>query len=64
MCVSLTGYPPDNLMEKREVVAEGYLEDRHHLRADRVLTRCASKYASPNSDSAECESKALTPRGS
>ena len=37
---------PDNLAEEMEVVVEGSLEPSGCLRGDRVLTRCASKYAS------------------
>jgi len=35
---------PDNLAEGVEVVVEGRLNEHGVLRADKVLTRCASKY--------------------
>jgi cytochrome c-type biogenesis protein CcmE len=35
---------PDNLAEDRDVVAEGYLQADATLRAEKILTRCASKY--------------------
>lgn len=37
---------PDNLAEEREVVVEGRLESSRRLHADKLLTRCASKYES------------------
>jgi len=44
--VVCTGPLPDNLAEKIDVVAEGRLEAGGLLRADKLLTRCASKYES------------------
>lgn len=35
---------PDNLTENKEVVVEGTLIEEGYVRAERVLTRCASKY--------------------
>lgn len=37
---------PDNLAEDREVVVEGRLENSQSLQADKLITRCASKYES------------------
>lgn len=37
---------PDNLQEEVEVVAEGRIGDAGEFEAHKVLTRCASKYAS------------------
>ena len=45
LMVALRGSPPDNLAEKMEVVVEGRIVDSSYLQAERVLTRCASKYA-------------------
>jgi cytochrome c-type biogenesis protein CcmE len=36
---------PDNLAESVHVVVEGTLQSDNSLRGERVLTRCASKYA-------------------
>ena len=45
LAVTCTGaLLPDNLAEDRDVVAEGYLQADATLRAEKVLTRCASKY--------------------
>lgn len=38
------GRGPDNLKEGIDVVAEGRLDEQLVLHADKVLTRCASKY--------------------
>jgi cytochrome c-type biogenesis protein CcmE len=43
---SCVGPLPDNLAENVPVVVEGSLEEDGSLRADKVLTRCASKYES------------------
>jgi cytochrome c-type biogenesis protein CcmE len=43
---SCRGPLPDNLAENIAVVVEGTLEEDGSLRADKVLTRCASKYES------------------
>lgn len=40
------GPVPDNMAEQIEVVVEGRLDDQGTLRADKLLTKCASKYAS------------------
>ena len=46
LAVVCPGPPPDNLAEDIDVVVEGRLEDVDVLRAEKVLTRCASKYRS------------------
>ena len=38
---------PDNLRDGLQVVVEGTLDESGILRGEKVLTRCASKYASP-----------------
>ena len=43
--VRCRGPLPDNLAEGIEVVVEGTLQRGGHLEGDRVITRCASKYA-------------------
>jgi cytochrome c-type biogenesis protein CcmE len=43
---SCLGLLPDNLAENVPVVVEGSLGEDGSLRAERVLTRCASKYES------------------
>lgn len=43
--VSYHGVLPDNLRETIDVVAEGRMETPGELRADKLLTRCAGKYA-------------------
>jgi cytochrome c-type biogenesis protein CcmE len=40
---------PDNLAEDMDVVVEGRLESANLLKGEKVLTRCASKYASSES---------------
>ena len=42
--VICSGPVPDNLAEEVDVVVEGVLENGGLLRAEKVLTRCASKY--------------------
>jgi cytochrome c-type biogenesis protein CcmE len=42
--VVCAGTLPDNLAEDMEVVVEGRLAEGNRLQADKVLTRCASKY--------------------
>ena len=49
--VTLAGFAPDNLAEQREVMVEGYIDPAHCLRAHKVMTRCASKYASTANES-------------
>lgn len=46
LTVNCSGQLPDNLVEGRQVVVEGRLQNAHHLVGDKVLTRCASKYSS------------------
>ena len=45
LSVSCRGPLPDNLAEATEVVVEGRLDAAGCLNAEKVLTRCASKYA-------------------
>jgi len=45
MPVRCSGPLPDNLTDCMEVVVEGVLQGDGHLRGQRVITRCASKYA-------------------
>jgi cytochrome c-type biogenesis protein CcmE len=52
LAVTCIGPIPDNLEENMDVVVEGRLENKTEFRADKVLTRCASKYQSKNSSSA------------
>lgn len=47
--VTCPGPLPDNLAEGIEVVVEGRLHAEGGLRGERVITRCASKYAGKNS---------------
>jgi cytochrome c-type biogenesis protein CcmE len=49
LAVTCTGTIPDNLAENMDVVVEGRLADQAKFNADKVLTRCASKYQSQNS---------------
>ena len=44
--VICSGQPPDNLAEQMDVVVEGRLDASGLLHADKILTRCASKYKS------------------
>ena len=43
--VQCTGQLPDHLLEGRHVVVEGRLASENLLICDKLLTRCASKYA-------------------
>lgn len=52
LSVTCRGPLPDNLKEDIDVVVEGRLNDLGVLQSDRVLTRCASKYASQQPSSA------------
>ena len=47
--VDFRGTVPDNLAEGIEVVAQGRLDAAGTLQADKLLTKCASKYASEQS---------------
>jgi len=49
LAVTCSGPIPDNLTENMDVVVEGRLENQSTFHADRVFTRCASKYQSRNS---------------
>ena len=55
--VSSSGPLPDNLTEGMEVVVEGKLLADGHLQADRVITRCASKYAAGANDDGRRENQ-------
>jgi cytochrome c-type biogenesis protein CcmE len=50
--VVASGAMPDNLAEGMEIVVEGNLQGDGRIHADRVITRCASKYA-PKHESTE-----------
>lgn len=54
--VSCTGTLPDNLREGSEVVVEGTLDDSGTLCGTKVLTRCASKYASESNEACNAPS--------
>lgn len=43
--VIASGTMPDNLADGMEIVVEGSLQSDGKIHADRVITRCASKYA-------------------
>jgi cytochrome c-type biogenesis protein CcmE len=45
LTVSCVGPLPDNLAENMDVVVEGRLDESGQLLGDKVLTKCASKYA-------------------
>ena len=46
LSVRCDGPLPDNLAEEMDVVVEGRLDESGNLQGHKVLTRCASKYAS------------------
>ena len=46
LSVRCDGPLPDNLAEEMDVVVEGRLDESGKLQGDKLLTRCASKYAS------------------
>lgn len=48
--VESSGMVPDGLAESMEVLVEGRLEPSALLRGDKVITRCASKYASSTAE--------------
>ncbi|MGA2798698.1 MAG: cytochrome c maturation protein CcmE [Thermoguttaceae bacterium] len=48
LTVIFNGSIPDNLAENMDVVVEGRFENETQFHADKVLTRCASKYQSKN----------------
>ncbi len=54
--VSCLGPLPDNLADCMDVVVEGVLQDDGHLQGQKVITRCASKYA-PKDHSAPGQAK-------
>ncbi len=43
--VTCAGPLPDNLADGMDVVVEGVLQNDTHLQGQKVITRCASKYA-------------------
>jgi cytochrome c-type biogenesis protein CcmE len=45
LAVDCAGPLPDNLAEEIDVVVEGRLDESGQLVGDKVLTKCASKYA-------------------
>ncbi|MFO0969832.1 MAG: cytochrome c maturation protein CcmE [Gemmataceae bacterium] len=45
IAVVCSGPLPDNLAERMDVVVEGVLQSDGHLQGQKVITRCASKYA-------------------
>ena len=49
--VTCAGPLPDNLAENIDVVVEGVLQEDGRLQGQRVITRCASKYASKGNGS-------------
>ncbi len=51
LAVTFSGSIPDNLAENMDVVVEGRFENETQFHADKILTRCASKYQSKNSSS-------------
>jgi len=59
LAVTCVGPIPDNLAENMDVVVEGRLEDQAKFHADKVLTRCASKYQSQNSSTSPASSPKL-----
>ena len=57
--VASQGLLPDNLRDDMDVVVEGTLRDDLSLSADKVITRCASKY---QADGKSSDSIASAPR--
>lgn len=53
--VKLSGSIPDNLTAEMDVVVAGRIVDSEWLQAERVLTRCASKYESPQQTAARTD---------
>jgi cytochrome c-type biogenesis protein CcmE len=51
LAVTFSGSIPDNLAENMDVVLEGRFENETQFCADKILTRCASKYQSKNPSS-------------
>jgi len=49
--VECGGPLPDNLAECIDVVVEGVLQEDGHLQGQKVITRCASKYAPKDNSS-------------
>jgi cytochrome c-type biogenesis protein CcmE len=60
--VSYRGVLPDNLREKIDVVAEGRMETPGELRADKLLTRCAGKYAARADEQTASQAPSSHPR--
>jgi cytochrome c-type biogenesis protein CcmE len=61
--VRCAGPLPDNLAEGKDVVVEGRLDEGGYLRGDKVLTRCASKYASEARTASTVRAQASTSGG-
>lgn len=59
--VRCSGPLPDNLADCMDVVVEGVLQDDGHLQGQRVITRCASKYAPKDSSSPAPVQRAQSP---
>jgi cytochrome c-type biogenesis protein CcmE len=55
--VCYQGTIPDNLAEGRDVVVEGALAGDGHFQCDKLMTRCASKYASKDASHAAEQAK-------
>ena len=52
LAVTFSGSIPDNLAENMDVVVEGRIKNETQFHADKILTRCTSKYQSKTSSSA------------
>ena len=61
LLVLYKGTIPDNLREGIEVVVEGQLDSEGTLQADKLLTKCASKYASEESTKSGTQSDGAEP---
>jgi len=55
--VAVTGPLPDNLEEEMDIVVEGKLGADGRIHGDRVITRCASKYAPKNTSASIHDAK-------
>lgn len=62
--VRCQGLLPENLAEDMDVVVEGRLERADLLRGEKVLTRCASKYAPRDNATASEQPLTAHPKGS
>lgn len=61
--VVCNGSLPDNLAEDMDVVVEGRLDESGVLQGEKVLTRCASKYASEAKTASSADSDKLSRGG-